>query len=116
MSKGRQTRDGATVLRVQVMLDEDTIERAKALGQGNVSMGVRKAVKEAVMGKDIIHELQNLESVRKGDIYEGTLQGAKAKATREQVWNGTVLKITDEEGRAVAIKDQQTGAWYSPED
>jgi len=27
-----------------------------------------------------------------------------------------VLKITDEEGRAVAIKDQQTGAWYSPED
>ena len=68
------------------------------------------------MGKYIIHELQNLESVRKGDIYEGTLQGAKAKATREQVWQGTVLKITDEEGRAVAIKDQQTGAWYSPED
>ncbi len=97
------------------MLDEATIERAKALGDGNISMGVRKAVKEAAMGKYIIHELQNLESVRKGDIYEGTLQGAKAKATRDQVWQGTVLKITDEEGRAVAIKDQQTGAWYSPE-
>jgi len=116
MSKGRQTRDGATVRRVQVMLDDATIERAKALGDGNISMGVRQAVKEAVMGKYIIHELQNLESVRKGEIYEGTLHGAKAKATREQVWQGTVLKITDEEGRAVAIKDQQTGAWYSPED
>ena len=114
-TKGRQTRDGAAVRRVQVMLDDATIERAKALGDGNISMGVRKAVKEAVMGKYIIHELHNLESVRKGEIYEGTLQGAKAKATREQVWNGTVLKITDEEGRAVAIKDQQTGAWYSPE-
>ena len=114
-TKGRQTRDGAAVRRVQVMLDEETVERAKALGDGNISMGVRKAVKEAVMGKYIIHELQNLESVRKGEIYEGTLRGAKAKATREQVWNGTVLKITDEEGRAVAIKDQQTGAWYSPE-
>ncbi len=116
MSLGRQTRDGVAVRRVQVMLDEETVERAKALGSGNLSMGVRKAVKEAVMGKYIIDELQNLESVRKGDIYEGTLQGAKAKATRDQVWQGTVLKITDEEGRAVAIKDQQTGAWYSPED
>ena len=75
----------------------------------------RHDVKEAVMGKYIIHELQNLESVRKGDIYEGTLQGAKAKATREQVWQGTVLKITDEEGRTVAVKDQNAGVWYSPE-
>lgn len=115
-TKGRLTRDGAEVRRVQVTLDEATIERAKALGDGNVSMGVRKAVKEAVMGKYIIHELQSLESVRKGEVYEGTLQGAKAKATRDQVWQGTVLNITDEEGRAVAIKDQQTGAWYSPED
>ena len=79
MSQGRQTLDGVAVRRVQVMLDDATIERAKALGDGNVSMGVRKAVKEAVMGKYIIHELQNLESVRKGDIYEGTLQGAKSQ-------------------------------------
>lgn len=50
-TNGRQARDGAQVRRVQVMLDEDTIERAKALGQGNVSMGVRKAVKEANMNE-----------------------------------------------------------------
>ena len=56
MSQGRQTLDGVAVRRVQVMLDDATIERAKALGDGNVSMGVRKAVKEAVMGKYIIHE------------------------------------------------------------
>lgn len=47
-TKGRQTRDGAAVRRVQVMLDEATIERAKGLGDGNVSQGIRKAVKEAV--------------------------------------------------------------------
>ena len=49
MSQGRQTRDGATVRRVQVMLDEDTIERAKALGVGNLSIGLRKMAKEAEM-------------------------------------------------------------------
>ena len=48
-TKGRQTRDGAEVRRVQVMLDEDTIERAKALGEGNLSMGLRIAVREAYM-------------------------------------------------------------------
>ena len=47
-TKGRQTRDGAAVRRVQVMLDEATIERAKGLGDGNVSQGIRKAVKEVV--------------------------------------------------------------------
>lgn len=63
----------------------------------------------------IIHELQNLNSVRQGTIYNGSLTGAKSKATREQTFRGTVLKITDEQGRTVAIKDVQTGAWYSPE-
>ena len=43
-TKGRQTRDGATVRRVQVMLDDATIERAKELGDGNLSMGIRQAV------------------------------------------------------------------------
>ena len=43
-TKGRQTRDGAAVRRVQVMLDDDTIERAKALGDGNLSQGIRWAV------------------------------------------------------------------------
>lgn len=49
MSKGRQTRDGAEVRRVQVTLDEITIERAKALGDGNLSIGLRKMAKEAEM-------------------------------------------------------------------
>ena len=43
-TKGRLTRDGAEVRRVQVMLDEATIERAKALGDGNVSQGIRQAI------------------------------------------------------------------------
>ncbi len=42
--RGRQTRDGAAVRRVQVMLDEETVERAKALGDGNVSRGIRQAI------------------------------------------------------------------------
>ena len=46
-TKGRLTRDGATVRRVQVMLDDDTIERAKALGDGNISQGIRDAIKRA---------------------------------------------------------------------
>lgn len=62
----------------------------------------------------IIHELQNLESVRKGTEFEGTLRAAKAKATRDQIWQGTVLKITDTDGNAVAVKDQRTGQWYDP--
>ena len=49
MSLGRQTRDGAAVRRVQVMLDEITIECAKALGDGNLSIGLRKMAKEAEM-------------------------------------------------------------------
>ena len=44
MSQGRKTRDGATVRRVQVMLDDATVERAKALGDGNVSQGIRQAI------------------------------------------------------------------------
>lgn len=44
MSLGRQTRDGATVRRVQVMLDDATIERARVLGDGNLSQGIRQAV------------------------------------------------------------------------
>lgn len=48
-TKGRQTRDGAEVRRVQVMLDDATIERAKALGDGNLSMGIRAMAKEPTM-------------------------------------------------------------------
>ena len=62
MSTGRQTRDGATVRRVQVMLDEETIERAKALGYGNVSIGLRKLAKEAEM-KVITYQAPNGETI-----------------------------------------------------
>ena len=48
-TKGRLTRDGAEVRRVQVTLDDATIERAKALGDDNLSMGLRIAVREAYM-------------------------------------------------------------------
>ena len=46
-TKGRQTRDGAEVRRVQVMLDAATIETAKKLGAGNLSAGIRRAVRQA---------------------------------------------------------------------
>lgn len=49
MTKGRQTLDGATVRRVQVMLDDATIERAKALGKGNISIGLRKMARGTKM-------------------------------------------------------------------
>jgi hypothetical protein len=57
-----------------------------------------------------------INSVRQGTIYIGSLAGAKAKATREQTWQGTVLKISDEDGRDIAFKDLHTGRWYGPED
>lgn len=44
MSQGRKTLDGVSVRRVQVMLDEETVARAKVLGDGNLSQGIRKAV------------------------------------------------------------------------
>ena len=43
-TKGRLTRDGAEVRRVQVTLDEETIDRARVLGDGNLSQGIRQAI------------------------------------------------------------------------
>ena len=43
-TKGRLTRDGAEVRRVQVTLDEEPIDRARVLGDGNLSQGIRQAV------------------------------------------------------------------------
>jgi len=57
---GRQARDGAAVRRVQVTLDEITIERAKALGDGNLSIGLRTLVKECEM-KVITYQAPNGE-------------------------------------------------------
>ena len=60
--KGRQTRDGAEGRRVQVMLDDAPIERAKALGDGNLSIGLRKMAKEAEM-KVITYQAPNGETI-----------------------------------------------------
>ena len=51
MSRGRQTLDGVAVRRVQVMLDEETVERAKALGDGNLSIGLRKMARGTKMSE-----------------------------------------------------------------
>jgi len=58
----------------------------------------------------IIHELQDLESTRKGFLHPGPLDHAKAAATRSQVWAGTVLKITDEHGHTVSTR-RPGGRW-----
>ena len=60
MSRGRQTKDGAAVRRVQVMLDDATIERAKGLGDGNVSQGIRQATKAPRIGAIHIKRLRRL--------------------------------------------------------
>jgi post-segregation antitoxin (ccd killing protein) len=57
VSKGRQTLDGVTVRRVQVMLDDATIDRAKALGGGNLSRGIRAALKEDKMDRHQIEAI-----------------------------------------------------------
>ena len=78
MNKGRKTRDGATVRRVQVMLDEETIERAKALGDGNLSIGLRTLVKECEM-KVVTFQAPNGETI--------DLSGSQvAMLEREQKW------------------------------
>ena len=57
MSRGRQARDGATVRRFQVMLDEETVERARVLGDGNLSRGIRAALKGNEMDKHQIEAI-----------------------------------------------------------
>ena len=77
-TKGRQARDGAEVRRVQVMLDEETIDRAKALGEGNLSIGLRKMAKEADM-KVITYQTPNGETI--------DLSGSQVDMLeREQKW------------------------------
>lgn len=43
----RKPQDGVAVRRVQVMLDDETIARAKEVGGGNLSQGLRQAVRIA---------------------------------------------------------------------
>ena len=47
-NQGRKAQDGAEgLLRFNIMLDPDSLERARSLGEGNVSLGIRKAIAEA---------------------------------------------------------------------
>lgn len=57
------------------------------------------------MNTYIITEKQNLQSFRKGFEYRGTLRGAKLKASREQMFQGTVMTISEKCGQLVAHKD-----------
>ena len=133
-TKGRLTRDGAEVHRVQVMLDEITVERAKALGEGNLSIGLRKMAKEAEM-RVVTYQAPNGETIDLSQAQVAMLERAQKWPRNNRgeeycsvshglhegipIYSDAQLRaevgITDEEGRAVAIKDQQTGAWYSPE-
>lgn len=58
-----------------------------------------------------IYELENFNSYRKPIIYSGTLRGAKSKATKEQLFKNTILKIENENGEIVAVKDCE--GWHS---
>jgi len=47
-NQGRKAQDGAEgLLRFNIMLDPESVERARSLGDGNVSLGIRKAITEA---------------------------------------------------------------------
>ena len=65
MSRGRKTLDGAIVRRVQVTLDEETVERAKALGNGNLSQGIRQAV--ASLPNDAKQGERGMMAAQKGE-------------------------------------------------
>jgi hypothetical protein len=68
------------------------------------------------MATYIIHELQNLNSVRQGYEFTGSLTAAKRAASRNQAFCGTVLTIRYPNGETAATKDLHTGKWYQPLD
>jgi hypothetical protein len=44
-NQGRKTEDGTRELkRLNVMLDVESVERARRFGDGNLSLGIRKAI------------------------------------------------------------------------
>ena len=57
-----------------------------------------------------IFEKQNMSSIREASHeFEGTLTAAKRFASRNQVWQGTVLAIETESGLPVSHKE--SGKW-----
>jgi len=66
----------------------------------------------AAKTKFLVRELQNLQSHRDGEIIEAKdLPAAKRKASREQVFHGTVLVIEDLSGNRLAHKE--SGSWIN---
>ena len=59
----------------------------------------------------IISEVQNVNSTRKGFQFSGDLTAAKRKASSEQFFQGTVMKIETESGVLVAYKEN--GKWHN---
>lgn len=66
------------------------------------------------MNKYVITEKQNVNSIRKGLVIEAAdIAAAKRRASREQMFHGTVMTIENEFGTLLAIK--QDGKWRDTE-
>lgn len=62
----------------------------------------------------VVTEKQNVNSVRNGLVIEAAdLAAAKRRASREQMFQGTVMTIESESGALLAIK--QDGKWRDTE-
>lgn len=59
----------------------------------------------------IISEAQDINSVREGFKFEGDLKAARRKASDEQCFHGTVMKIETVQRELVAYK--KNGRWYN---
>ena len=90
MSRGRKTLDGAIVRRVQVTLDEETVERAKALGNGNLSLGIRQAV--ASLPNDAQHGHRGMIAAQGKGPRKPTIPGRReAESSQEANMDQQVL-------------------------
>jgi len=112
MSRGRKTLDGAIVRRVQVTLDDETVERAKALGDGNLSQGIREAVRERnMLMLTITHKLHDETITSRHVQIEGewcgeTLMRARDIAKAQDGVVGAEL-IRLQEGKVIISKTFQ---------
>jgi hypothetical protein len=113
---------GVGAQRLEITIDPDRLAKAKAIGDGNASKGIRKALdsfenhtaqdvvstqtKERIMQTYIISETQNLASQRDGEkVQAASLSAAKRVATRRQYFRGTTLVIESENGSRLAVKE-----------
>ena len=71
-----------------------------------------ETTEENAMPKFIIQELQDVASYRDGvEVEAKNLVAAKRAATRAQVFQNTVMVVSDCKGRRLAIK--QGGRWHA---